>query len=247
VTTIEIFTPMADYLSVKLKRKVTIVSTKNFEEFWNKVERRQFDIVHYNQYHYVRSHKEFGYKVILKNEEIGKSTIAGSLVIRKDSGITSVADLKGRKIIFGGGKHAMQSYIVATNLLRENGLGQNDYTEIFSNNPVNSILATYFGKAAAGGTGEKNISLKAVTNTINVDELRFLAIGERLAHLPWAVRDKLGERLKNEIQKLLFELNSFDEGKTILKTADLTALVKATDEEYDPYRKIISVVLSENY
>jgi len=245
--TLTAFSSMADYLSKKLNRKVNISTTRNFKEFWKKVERKEFDVVHYNQYHYVKSHKELGYEVILKNEEQGESSIAGALVVRKDSNIFRVDDLRGKRIIFGGGIHAMQSYIVATQLLREKGLKENDYVEVFSNNPPNAVIATYFKKAAAGGTGGKVLYLKSVAKTINIDELWFLAKGKKLAHLPWAVKGDLSEKLKKKIQHLLSELKSFDEGKVILKKADLTALVKATDEEYDPHRKIIFEVLGEEF
>lgn len=246
-TTIKIFTPLANYLSRELGREVRLVSSKKFKVFWEGVQKEKYDIVHYNQYHYIKSHKEQGYQVILKNQEGGKSTIAGSLIVRNDSSLTRIQDLKGKKIIFGGGKKAMQSYIVATYLLRNAGLNEGDYVEEFSINPVNAIMAAYFGKASAGGSADKNLYLDAVTSKIDISEMRYLAVGEQLAHLPWAVKKDMDQNLKNKIITLLSELNNNKDGRDILNSASLSGLVKATDKEFDPHRKIVKEVLGEEY
>jgi len=246
-TTIKIFTPLARYLSSELGREVKVATTKNFKEFWEGVEQQKFDLVHYNQYHYIKSHKEKGYDVILKNEEMQRSTIAGSLIVRKDSGIEKITDLKGKKVVFGGGRKAMQSYIVAKYLLKKGGLNDGEYLEEFSINPVNAIMAAYFGGADAGGSARENLYLNAVTSKINIEELRYLAVGEQLAHLPWAVKGSLDKPLKKKLQKLLSGLSQSEEGRDILSKANLTGLVTASDNEYDPHRKIVYEVLGEKY
>jgi len=119
--TVRIFSPLAHYLSERLGRKVILETSRDFHSFWISLQSGRFHVVHYNQYHYVRSHKELGYDVVAKIEERGESTIAGCLAVRKDRGLRTVADLRGRKIVFGGGRKAMQSYIIATHLLRSGG------------------------------------------------------------------------------------------------------------------------------
>lgn len=116
------FKPLEEHLSKQLGEPVHLVIPKDFETFWEGVQKQQFDLVHYNQYHYIKSHKELGYEVIVANEEFGNKVIAGALSVRKDSGIKSVADLKGKTILFGGGKKAMGSYIAPTAVLKTAGL-----------------------------------------------------------------------------------------------------------------------------
>ncbi|MGD8639645.1 MAG: PhnD/SsuA/transferrin family substrate-binding protein [Gammaproteobacteria bacterium] len=151
--TMKLFNPIAKYLSRKLGREVELVISKDFESFWEGVTEQRYDLVHYNQYHYLESHKKYGYQVIAKNEEFGSSRISGVITIRVDSGIRSVLDLKGKKIVFGGGPKAMMSYIVPTYLLREGGLRAGDYEEAFARNPPNAILSAYFRQSAAAGAG----------------------------------------------------------------------------------------------
>lgn len=245
--TIESFTPLAEYLSSQLGRTVIIKSGRNFAEFWQGIEQRQYDLVHYNQYHYVRSRKQFSYDVIAKNEENHQSTIRGVLVVRKDNDINSLEDLRGHKIIFGGGRHAMQSYIVASYLLQQAGLMQKDYDFAFAESPPNAIYAMYYRQAMAAGSADANLELPLVKNRIETSQLKVLARGESLAHLPWAVKNELTQDLKERLTKILISLQTSETGKKILNRAALTAILPAIDEEYDAHRKIIKLVLDEDY
>ena len=139
--TTTMYTPLADYLSERLGRKVILVTSKDFDSFWKAVTERRYDIVHYNQYHYIRSAQT--YRVIAHNQEFGKNAVAGALYVRKDSGITEVSQLRGRTVIFGGGKDAMMSYIAPRFLLMQAGLKEGDFKTEFAVNPPNALLALY--------------------------------------------------------------------------------------------------------
>jgi phosphonate transport system substrate-binding protein len=241
--TLKFFTPLAKYLSEQLKRKVVLETTKDFPSFWKNVANGRYDIVHYNQLQYIQSHKQFGYDVIAKNEEFGKSTLAGALVARKDSGINNLSDLKGKKIVFGGSKKAMIAYIATTALLRRAGLNDGDYVEEFAKNPPNATFSAYYRQAAAGGTGDIGLSVAIVKSRINVEDMKFLATGEALPHLPWAVKAGISPQLRQEIQRALLGINSGEEGKAILKDAAMTGIHAAVDKDYDVCRRLIQEVL----
>ncbi|MBL1278219.1 MAG: PhnD/SsuA/transferrin family substrate-binding protein [Ectothiorhodospiraceae bacterium] len=196
LATIKLFTPLTRYLSEKLDRNVKLVVSKDFSTFWENVSLKKYDIVHFNQYHYVVSHKNYGYEVILKNVEFGEATIAGSIIVRKDSGINSVMDLKGKKVVFGGGPKTMQSYIIARYLLEQGsleqgGLKHSDYIEDFAKNPPNAIFSAFYKQSDAAGSGDKVLHLKVVTKRTDSTKMKYLMRGEQLPHLPWAVHTSL--------------------------------------------------------
>ena len=166
-TTLSMFKPMAEALSEALNRKVVLETTYDFASFWSNVANNSYDIVHYNQYHYIKSHHDYGYRVIAKNVEFGHEKIAGSILVRKDSNIESLQDLKGKRIIFGGGHKAMMAYIVPTYLLRQAGLKEGDYFEKFALNPPKAVIATYFKQATAAGAGSYTLELPLVKKEID--------------------------------------------------------------------------------
>ena len=234
------YTPLANYLSERLGRKVILVTPKDFDSFWKDVTERRYDIVHYNQYHYVNSAQS--YKVVAYNQEFGKSAVAGALYVRKDSGITNVAQLRGRTIVFGGGKDAMLSYIAPRFLLMQAGLKEEDFSTKFAVSPPNALLALYHRQADAAGGGDILIDLPAVKNAINTQELTLLATTEPLLFLPWAVKRTMPAKLTESIQSLLLDLGENETGKKILKATMTTGIGKASDKDYDPHRKMTTAV-----
>lgn len=245
--TYKLFTPMAQYLSKQLGRKVILETTKSFHQFWDNVKKGRYDIVHYNQYHYIVSHEAYGYDVFAVNKELGKAEISGSLIVRKDSGINSISDLKGKTVLFGGGRRAMQSYISATWLLRQGGLKAGDYIEKFAINPPNTIISTFFKRADASGSGDVVLRLDNVQSRIDTSQLKFLAKTKPMVHLPWALKASLPEKTKNLISELLINLNKNTAGKSILKAANLDALVPAVDADFNEHRKIVTEVYGKDY
>ncbi len=239
--TAKAFTPMADYLGERLGRKVKVITSKSFDTFRQAVTEQRYDIVQYNQYHYVRSAQT--YQVVAHIEEFGKSTIAGVIYVRKDSGITTLAQLRGRTIMFGGGEDAMISYIATRYLLLQAGLGKADFKSLFAVNPPNAIVALIHHEADAAGAGDSVPDLPEVKNAIDTDELTALAVSAPLLQLPLAVKRGMPARLRTSIQSILVDLKNSEAGRQVLKSAELTGIGKAEDRDYDPHRKMANAVL----
>lgn len=241
------FMPLTHYLERELKTPVQLNISQNFETFMWKLTTGKYDVVHFNQYHYIRAHKEQGYQAIVQNVEKGKATITGSLVVRRDSDIHKVTDLRGKRIIFGGGPEAMMSYIVPRQLLKKEGVLSHDYETLFARNPPNAVLAVNAGEADAAGTGSIVLSLAMISRMIDPQQMRVLVKGEPMAHLPWAVKGSMEHHLKDRIKSLMLRLNENVEGQNILKQANLTGLIEAINSDYDPHRAIVADLLGEYY
>jgi phosphonate transport system substrate-binding protein len=238
--TAKLFTPMAVYLGEQLGREVKLVTSRNFDSFWTAVKEQRYDIVHYNQYHYIRSAKT--YKVIAHTQEFGKNAVAGVLYVRKDSGITEVSQLRGRTVIFGGGKDAMLSYIAPRYLLMQAGLTEAEFKTEIAINPQNALVALYYKQADAAGGGEVVLDQPVIKSAINAQELRLLAATEPLLFLPWAVKRTMPAKLAESIQSVLLDLKNSDAGKQVLKSAIMTGMGNARDRDYDPHRKMTTAV-----
>jgi len=243
----EIFSSLIQYVQDKLDRPLILKVPSSFHEFWKGVQQDKFDLVHYNQYHYIVSHKTIGHQVILRNYEFGGDTISAAIVVREDSGINSIADLKGKEILFGGGPRAMQSYIFARYLLENKNLVVGDYERNFVVNPPNAIYAVYYGKADAAGIGDKVLQLDMVKNHIDMNKIRVLVRGKQLPQLPWAVKGDMDPQLKTKIIQILSTMQHTPAGLKALNKAKLEKLVVTEDSDYNQHRKIVRSVLGETY
>jgi phosphonate transport system substrate-binding protein len=242
------FKPLADKLQQELGEKVNLVVAKDFKSFWKQVAANQFDIVHFNQYHYIKSHKEFGYKVIAANEEFGGRQIAGSLSVRKDSGIKTVADLRGKTILFGGGTKAMGSYIAPTSVLKKAGLeAGRDYKVSFAKNPPSAVIGVYHKAANAAGSGNVVLKISAVTKKIKADDMKLLVESEPFVQLPWAVKSSMSDDKAKKIQQVMTSLKNSEEGRAILKAAKVTNFFAVTDKDYNKVRDMTKFAVGEEY
>jgi phosphonate transport system substrate-binding protein len=244
--TMRLFSPLARYLENELGRQVHLRTSANFDSFMRSLELRRFDLIHLNQYQYILAHDKYGYEAIAQNEELGETGIKSAIFARKSSNIENLADLRGRRIIFGGNRSAMMSYILPTFLLREAGLGAGDYQELFAVNPPNAMIAAYLGRADACGVGEVVIRLPMLRSKFNSNELRPLATSDPLPHLPWAVPADMPPALRQRLQSLLLDLEKSAEGQHILESAQLTGFNAATDADYHSHRAIVRRVLSDS-
>jgi len=239
------FKPLAEKLSKELGEPVKLVVAKNFKAFWKGVQSKQYDLVHYNQYHYLLSHKNLGYNVIAVNEEFGSSQIKGAISVRGDSGINSVADLKGKTILFGGGKKAMGSYIAPTSVLMKAGLvAGTDYTVKFAKNPPSAVIAVFNKATEAAGSGNVILKVKGVQKKIDVSQMKIMAESEPFIHLTWAVKGDMLAAKAEKIQSVMTSLKGSDDA--VLKAARVTNFVKAGDDEFSKVREIVKSVTGED-
>lgn len=239
--TTKMFTPMADYLGEQAGRPVKLVTARDFESFWQGVMEQRYDIVHYNQFHYIRSAQH--YHVIAHIEESGKSTIAGAIYVRKESGIKSLTQLRGRTVLFGGGEDAMISYITNRYLMLQAGLKKDDFKSLFAVNPPNSILALHSRQADAAGAGDGVLDLPLVRKSVDIEQLTTLAVSAPLLQLPMAVRGNMPAKLRASLQSILVNLKNTEPGQQVLKSAVMTGMGRAEDRDYDPHRKIVRAVM----
>lgn len=236
------YSPLAEHLAMRLGKQISVSTSRDFQSFWRNLGENRYDIVQYNQYHYIRSAKN--YQVIAHNKEFGKSTIAGVLYVRKDSGITDLKQLKGARVLFGGGEDAMIGYIAPMYMLLQAGLTKRDFQSQFAVTPMNSVIGVYHRQAEAAGSGDMVIEQPAIRNAINPDELVALAVSEQLLHLPWAVRRTMSAGLRDAVQAALVDLEKSESGREVLKAALLSGIGKAQDRDYDAARKMVRAVLA---
>lgn len=246
-TTTKAFTPLVTYLSKKLNRKVILKMSFSYSNFWQDVKEKRYDIVHYNQYHYVKSHVKFGYDVFAMNEEQGKSKITSGIYSIKNSGITKPEDIKGKIVAFGGGPKSMVSYILPLHTLKKLNIASHEFKSIFAKNPPNAVLSVLFNTSDLAAVGTPVLLMPKITRSPDASNLQELAVSEAIVHLPWAYSSELPQELKRKIKEIYINLHTSEEGKQILKKAKVTNFLEANDADYNRVREIIFEVIGVNY
>lgn len=244
--TAKMYQPLVARLSQALGKSVELDVPIDFPSFWRKVQAGEYVLVHYNQYHYLKSRKDSGYEPLICNEEFGRRTMAGAIFVRKDSEINSISDLKGRKIIFGGDKTAMAAYIAPVAILKEHGLlPGSGYEEAFAKNPPAAVINVGKRIFDAAGAGDVVIGVKAVAAEINVSEIKILAKSDEFVQLVWAAHPRLALSERKLVQRVMAGLKDTEEGKEILKAAKVSDFYPVNDVDFNKARQMVEFATGE--
>lgn len=168
----------AQYLGEQLGEPVKIVPLK-FEAVKPAVVAAKVDFILANSAFYVELEQEFGCSAVatLINSRDGNalSEFGGVVFVRKDSPITTLQDIRGKKFMvvkkssFGGAQMAWR-------LLKENGIDpETDCADfLFGNKHDNVVLAVQNGSCDAGSVRSDTLERMADEGKISLDEFRIL-------------------------------------------------------------------------
>jgi len=246
-TTQRMFAPITAQLTALAGVQIQLDTPPDFSSFWQRLSNGRYQLVHLNQYQYLRAHAEHGFDAIAMNEEFGSDRIASVIWVNEDSPIDSLTGLRGKTLLLGGGRDAMMASIVPRYLLMQAGLPTGSYLVRSTLHPVKAVVALAFRQGDAVGSGEVVPQLPTVRAKLGDRRLRALARSAPLAHLPWATSRTITPADARTLGDALQRLNNTPAGKAALKAASLTGLHPASDDDYAPHRDIVLQVLGEDY
>ncbi len=230
------FMPLADHLSRELNIPVKIHSETIYENHLQNLKNGTIDIAFMGPALYVLYTERYGRVPLLAGFETnGSKTFKGYIVVRKDSPITRLSELKGKKIAFGDSQSTM-GFLVPCYLMMRAGVGlKNLGSYKFLDNHENVVLGVLSGSYDAGTIRED------IYNRYAGEGLRALAVSESLPDHIFVARRGLSKEMINKITDILISLKDSPEGRTILGSIkrNLTALVPVRDNEYNRLRQII--------
>ncbi len=118
----EVYGPLIDYLNRNIPGAVfKLEASRNYEEFDKKLYSRQLDFALPNPYQTLNS-LAHGYHVIAKMGDDHKFT--GIILVRRDSGISRLSDLKGKKVSYPA-RTALAATMMPQYYLQTHGLDVN--------------------------------------------------------------------------------------------------------------------------
>ena len=237
------FNPVAEYLSRETGEKVSIVIPKDFDAFKAAVRAGQIDLGFCNSLIYVQIRKTLPIELLaLSSEMKSGSKFRGIIIVRRDSPIKKVSDLKGKKLIFVE-KDSAGGYLFQQLLLKKAGLDiSKDVTLLpFAKKHDNVTQAVYNGVADAGGIREDD--LPKMKNKVNLANIRIIASSDPYPNWPMFATPGLNAEKARKIKDALLKLKVGDPNTArVLKAAKLDGFVPVADKDYDSLREAARLV-----
>jgi phosphonate transport system substrate-binding protein len=233
------FTPLADYLGKEIGRPVSVRVGSDYDEHITYVGKDRADIAFMGPAPYIAMVAKYGKKPILARLEVrGQPLFQGHFIVRQNSPLKTLADLKGKRFAFGD-RDSTMSHLVPQYMLEKAGVTLDklaDYKFLGSHNNV--VLAVLSGDFDAGAVKDE------VFDKFAPQGLRSLASTPFFSEHLFVTRSTLPPNIIQTVRAAMAKLKDTPEGREILKgvNPNTTALVPAVDTDYDNLRQVLKAL-----
>ena len=242
----ERFDPLAAYLEKKLGRKV-VASHVNTFDFVERAQRKEFDVLQSNGYIYVNVKEKAGGTLLAREvkSDTGKDT-GGLIVVRADSPVRALADLKGKKMVFGpvlspGGYLTQYHTMLSAGLDPEKTFGS--YTFLpgaWQHEKV--VYAILYGAVDAGAVKVGDIERMEAEGKVRKSDFRVIAASPPVPNCTFFALAHVDAETAGQVREALLALSNRDfvavngERLNVLHRDGTKGYAPATDGEYDILR-----------
>ncbi len=234
---------LAKFLSEETGMKIKLIIPDNTEKFFALVKDAQTDFAFQDAAVYLQLAENYnpGYLLQALNPS-GKPTEKGTVIVRKDSGIKSIKQLKGKKMLFGD-KYSLTKYLTIKKLFLENGIDIDkdlvDYS--FGRDCEGIALRVYLKKADAGAIDSWSWEeFQKENEQIDSDKLLVIAEGIEVPYWVFTAHKKTDEGVIEKVEHILLKLNRMNlSHQEILLGPEIGGFIKAKDTDYNQTRAIL--------
>lgn len=235
ITLFERFDPLVRYLSSKTGREFKLVIPKDFEDFFEIIEKAEADFSYSNPYIYIQL-ADKGFLTAFANTVLEQSgdIFRGIIIAHKESPVKSINDLRGKRVMVVSFRSA-GGFLAQKLFLYENGIDvMKDLHLIEGKKQEEVILNVYAKKIDAGFVRES--ALKVLEEEIDLSRINILATTPYIANWPFASTRRVDAKMVSLVRKTLLDLNQ----KDILRAAQVERFKAAEDCDFDSLRSWIN-------
>lgn len=241
------FAPYAAYLSEKTGRKFEMLLANTFE-FEDLIKEKKIDLFHVNSIVAIILKERFNADLLavdIRGRNGYKAT--GTIISRKDSGIKTIEDMRGKSMVFGPAL-APFGYMAQYSLLLDNGFDpETDFS--YYAIPAGSakhdkvLYGVFYGKFDVGAAPRIDLDRMVDENIFNMDDFNIIAESEAMPYCTIGARAEVDPALKQQIIDISLNLKK-DESVLVdgevLKVLDrmlIDGFAPVVDSEYDIIRE----------
>jgi phosphonate transport system substrate-binding protein len=166
----------------------------------------------------------------------GKSTYHGYIFVRKDSGIRTVEDMRGKRMAFVE-RATTAGYIFPLAYLREHGVSDIDafFSEYFFAGSHDAAISAVLRGDADVGAAKNTIMEHVMKKSPKVaQELLILADSPQVPSNGLLVRRTLDEDIKRRLREALLNMEQDPGGKEVLQKFGAIRFLDTRVEDYEP-------------
>ncbi len=246
VMTFKKFHPLVTYLTQKTELPIRLIVPENLAKFETSLNNGEIDFTLQDPHTFLKMSDLFDKDSLLRALNLeGGTTQAGVIIVRKDSGIHNVTDLKGKTVMFGP-KFSASKWLAGKLLLEENGMNiEKDLKAYLNGGCCEDIAFNVYLKAVDAGVvcdhfaGEHADKQKELG--IDVSKLMTIARTKDVPMKVFGARKGVDKETIIKIKQALLNLDRHNpEHMKILQQAELGGFQKYSDGDFGLIRMMMS-------
>lgn len=231
----ERFKPLTEYLTKKTGVKVNITILSRYGNIIERFTSEKMDGAFFGSFTGALAIEKLGVDPIARPINLdGSTTYHGYMFVRKNSGIKSVNDMKGRKMAFVE-KATTAGYIFPVAYLKENGVTdiKKFFSEYYFTGSHDAAIYAVLDKKADIGAAKHSMYDRVRKADPRVDkELMILAESAKVPSNGLCVRKGLDKDIKNKLKNALLNIDKDPEGKVVLEKFGAIRFIETTVADY---------------
>ena len=237
--------PIVEVLRKRLNMEVQPFVATDYTGVVEALRVNKLDIAFLTPASYVLAKNEANVRVILKSERKGIPFYYAAIIVRADSGIRTLDDLRGKTFAFGDSLSTTGN-VIPRRMLKERGIDPvREFKQIlFSGGHDATVLAVLNGKVDAGATyanspdGSDTAWMRYLKDDREAKKIRAIAFSEPIPADNLVVNAKLDRSLIEKIEQVFIDLSRDPDGKKMLRELyQIDGFVTASDGDYDSVRQ----------
>lgn len=223
------------YLSGKLGITVNFTSLSRYGNIIQRFEAERMDGAFFGSFTGALAIQKLGVQPLARTVNLdGTSTYHGYIFVRKDSGIRSVKEMRGKRFAYVE-RATTAGYLFPLAYFKEHGISDiSSYLgeTFFAGSHDAAILAVLNREADIGAAKNTMYDQLASENPRIEKEMTILAASKTVPQNGLAVRKDLDPALKQALQQVLLAMDMDKEGMEALQQFGARAFIKTTERDY---------------
>ncbi len=232
------FTILSNYLSKKTGYRFEAYPFRDYGTLLEKFITKEIDLATAGSFIAYRAIKELEAKPVARPEKDGVSFYTGLIVVRKDSGLKRIEDLKGKSFAYVD-INTSAGYVYPRALIKSLGYNPDEFfREVkFAGRHDAAFLAVYHRQVDAGAAKNLVFQQIAKDNPDFKKSMLVLAESKGFPEKPIVARADFDPALREKIKQVLLNMDKDPEAKEVLETIKADRFIETSISSFAEVEK----------
>lgn len=241
--------PIVDLLEKRLGLEVQPFVATDYTGVVEALRANKLDVAFLSPASYVLAKSEANVQVVLKSQRKGFPYYYAAIIVRADSGISSLKDLRNKTFAFGD-PLSTTGHVFPRKMFKEKGIdpAKDFKSVIYSGGHDATVLAVLNRKVDAGATfanfqdGKDAAWIQYLKDPEEQKKIRAVAYSEPIPADNLVINGNLDANLAKRIGEIFLDLSQDPAGSKMLRDLyQIDGFVPATDSDYDSVREAFAI------